>query len=954
MCPGGSGSTPLVIQPVYTNGEVKAVAALALQQQQQQQQQPPQPLQQLQQQTQVTQCRSGASTPVKSKFAGRRVSDLLKERRGYGPQDEIVPFVHDRRPVSQLLKESRQRQAQMLAAGNSHAASSNQSSSWSHDAKKQMSPGLGKRQNNNELLLQALRSRSKSVTGELMQSATPQSQPANSGAVRTVSSTSSSPTDQQLASSIAAALQQHLQEQQQQQQQQQLQQQLQQNGPPVLQRAHSEPAFEGDLQALDGGQLAALLMRLKRDRQQQTAPEATQPLPASDSPEVNVSNLERDAEQDSFKRESASDLADITPSNFDMVASQDVETGTEQQGAELGQGLAEQQPMFGGLDLKDDDDSITQIGPDFFSPPKVQRNAGSSLAGMCFPFISGFQGAVNDTSDLMSHFRTHTTTLGGTAGFGGSRSVGQSPINVYQGSVGSSPTPMPSPASSHRSAASTPMSMLSPQSNQFQLVGSSTDNAFTPIQQTSTASVSMVSPVKPMATVASGPPLVGLASAVNTQTLTTSLQPSDVAGGGSSSLVMSSQASNTWTVPSNPRPTAASVFATLKQKRFLQPAPAASTLATLLSGKPSKRSRTQSSGQGSSKRMRHHSAQSSFNSLRNSGGNTCGLTMGHHPQQQLLQAGPNTLSPSTHLQQHQPQRQSLTAGPVPPQTFNQEPESPFSPEISEIMNGANSNNSIQCALNALNTQSLRSHSVPVQNMFSTCQESQDQEMFQNTLSSLAAERSHTGGTTRDFLQNMPATDELGNLLQDKLQDGGMSPERGIQMGCNVNYNARKNLTELLETRGNSGGATSTGAYSGGYSRGDHMISGASVRTTLPRMALNNDVNTEAGSECFVGKMPAVGAAYPSHSVPTPPSSHNASPDFSSEMAGMMEQGTPYGLNRAAVPGVATSAMDTPNSLDTVAPPEGKENLTESLFAGMYEAATESAPALENTQQMSFW
>lgn len=278
------------------------------------------------------------------------------------------------------------------------------------------------------------------------------------------------------------------------------------------------------------------------------------------------------------------------------------------------------------------------------------------------------------------------------------------------------------------------------------------------------------------------------------------------------------------------------------------------------------------------------------------------------------------------MSQNLPQPVSL---PGPEQTVAinyQEPESPFSPEISDIMS-AGGNSSIQTVYNA-----LRSHSVPVQQMF-TYQDSQDQEMFQNAISGLVTEKD----STQDFLVNLP-NDDLSNLLQEKLNDETISAERGIQMASN-NYNARKNLTELLESK--DGGGSGDG-FTSGYSRGDHMISGASVRMTQ----LNN-------GNCGQ-KMQCATSSYPSHSVPTPPSSHNASPDFSSEMVGMMDQSGSFGLNRGGVAGMATSAIDTPNSLDTVTHQDAKEHMGDTFFTNMYETNNAAQPTLETNQQMAFW
>ena len=195
--------------------------------------------------------------------------------------------------------------------------------------------------------------------------------------------------------------------------------------------------------------------------------------------------------------------------------------------------------------------------------------------------------------------------------------------------------------------------------------------------------------------------------------------------------------------------------------------------------RPVKRGRSGSNA-GVTKRARHHSAQSSFNVERSStpvdgGGRAC--------------VGP---AQSFAIRQQQPVESAA-----------------FSPEIQHIM-GSDGILTSQ-AQAAYNMQ--RSRSVPAHHVVHDGRHGDEGEFSAAAL----PDRSYSRGFVDE-----PSNEEITQLLQDKM-DGMAGTARGLHVPPVHEYGARKNLTELLE-----GGATQQQQV---YSscRGDHMISGASWR-----------------------------------------------------------------------------------------------------------------------------
>ena len=194
--------------------------------------------------------------------------------------------------------------------------------------------------------------------------------------------------------------------------------------------------------------------------------------------------------------------------------------------------------------------------------------------------------------------------------------------------------------------------------------------------------------------------------------------------------------------------------------------------------RPVKRGRCGSNA-GVTKRARHHSAQSSFSVERSStpldsGGRAC--------------VGP---AQNFAIRQQQPVESAA-----------------FSPEIQHIMGSDGILTSqAQAAYNM-----HRSRSVPAHHVVHDGRHGDEGEFS----AAPPPDRSYSRGFDE------PSNEEITHLLQDKM-DGMAGTARGLHAPPVHEYGARKNLTELLE-----GGATQQQQiYSS--CRGDHMISGASWR-----------------------------------------------------------------------------------------------------------------------------
>lgn len=348
----------------------------------------------------------------------------------------------------------------------------------------------------------------------------------------------------------------------------------------------------------------------------------------------------------------------------------------------------------------------------------------------------------------------------------------------------------------HANPATTPLSILSPKTH-HQENGISGCQSFTPISGgVNFESRSFVSPVRPMATmgtvvhergcvsVASDPERAPLKQVV----------ASDLGGNRGFLPYAAATSSTSGAELSQMFPWLSdSVGATVPVMTYPQESPHAMPqtynndghFAPVSSIRPVKRGRCggNTTPAGLTKRARHHSAQSSFNVEASStplegGGRAC--------------VGP---AQNFAIRQCQPVESAA-----------------FSPEILHIM-GSNGllTSQAQAAYNVYRSRSVPAHHVVHDGHHDndgSCQFS----------AAAPPDRSCTGG-----FMDEPSNEEITQLLQDKM-DGMPGTARGLHVPPTHEYGARKNLTELLE-----GGTTHQEQQVYSSCRGDHMISGASWR-----------------------------------------------------------------------------------------------------------------------------
>ena len=190
-------------------------------------------------------------------------------------------------------------------------------------------------------------------------------------------------------------------------------------------------------------------------------------------------------------------------------------------------------------------------------------------------------------------------------------------------------------------------------------------------------------------------------------------------------------------------------------------------------------------------------------------------------------------------------------------------ESPFSPEIQDIMYGGNASSGLPWLQEQ--SQVFRSHSVPVHFMVQ-------------------------GGSTSD---QSPPMDGTIPQVHD-------FPQSFIDTGGDTRSNANQTMETMQQQQQRSQQQLNNHPQQRGLScvgRGDHLISGAPFRPPL-RFALNAELKAR---ELYAQGPVRAG-------VPTPPSSQNTTPDFSHELP-----------HYDVTAGPSSSNMDTPNSLEPMDP-----------------------------------
>lgn len=285
---------------------------------------------------------------------------------------------------------------------------------------------------------------------------------------------------------------------------------------------------------------------------------------------------------------------------------------------------------------------------------------------------------------------------------------------------------------------------------------------------------------------------------------------------------------------------------------------------------------------GLTKRARHHSAQSSFN-----------VDVSNTPTEGSSRINVGAQNFAT--------RRQLPVN-----------SAAFSPEIQHIMDADSTLSTSQHQCQMAGAYSMhRSRSVPAHHMV------HDEEDGSCEFSTTAPP-DRSGSSGLDELSN----EEITQLLQDKME-GLPSMARGLHVPPTQEYAARKNLTELLE-----GGSSQQEQQAYSSCRGDHMISGASWRPATLTCG-------DSAKQRFRRAM-----SYPGEDAAlTPPSSQNPTPvDFASVVTTTDQQQSRPCSRQDGITGgrtfVVATAMHTPSSMDVSG--DGREPLDDPLFSEVYD------------------
>lgn len=504
----------------------------------------------------------------------------------------------------------------------------------------------------------------------------------------------------------------------------------------------------------------------------------------------------------------------------------------------------------------------------------------------------------------------------------GSASVVQQQQQILGGSMPASP--MMSPASNHESlpsANSTPVPSPGPVNLTNKQDLEQPAAAFMPIQTSQQGIPSSFALVRPSFTLAQSPQTqvltsipghlqnqviqLGNSSTYNAVsqgvTLLTTVQgPILQTAAGNVTNVVSSPATGKKPIstPSNP-----TIRAKLAQKlkdtgmRNAAQSNDGDNFVSASSIKPVKRGQKTGQKTNNSKRQRHHSAQSA---LQSSSGTASSAGLAGNFATQLNQGGLLALNQHSSLRQllnsHTTQdiqtnpsmagsehtNGSMSLGPSTP-------ESPFSPEMQDIF-GSNLSSQPTMA-----STSFRSQSVPVSETFYTGSDNQD--LFHNNTAMMLEQRD----SSSDYLD--AGTSDISSLLQDRMHDDHDTVSKADM------FSARRNLTELLDSPAQPGGAMlGSASFSNkslqNYSfmcRGDMMLTSLS----LSEHGLMDGINGHS-------------------SAPTPPASKNPTPDYSHELSGLQVSSSGLGNMQG------TSNLDTPSSLDTLST-HSRESLSDPLL-----------------------
>ena len=226
----------------------------------------------------------------------------------------------------------------------------------------------------------------------------------------------------------------------------------------------------------------------------------------------------------------------------------------------------------------------------------------------------------------------------------------------------------------------------------------------------------------------------------------------------------------------------------------------------------------------------------------------------------------------------------------------------------------------------------RSHSVPASVLTQSMQGYEPSEDSMDSVDQCTAfNMTNQGFPSRGDVNST----DISVLLQDKIQGGGeMVHSRGTHVQSQDGFGARRNLTEMLE----SGRAvTNEGALP--QLQAAELFSFHNNMSYQPEPGNSRDPllpNLGCASNTFSGlqqasKLYRRSRSYSGHIVPTPPSSQNASPDFTNEIQNIIAQNPQddTDLGGTFSQPMPTPDTDTPSSFGSHH--DSRDSLTESLL-----------------------
>ncbi|KAK2163059.1 hypothetical protein LSH36_86g02045 [Paralvinella palmiformis] len=907
-------------------------------------------------------------TPPKNRQSSKTVSTLLKETRGYGPVIDMKGFVNDRRPVSQLLKECRQRRTSgeeanspcivIAPAPTSRSSVPTQPVNITLVANQQVNvgstlmpiPAANQQSQPGNVLL--LNHANISSNEECRIKSNIVSKPVVSAAQSTVRTSQNAPIQFSGSTQMPFAKQ-TLDMVQNRSHCSSLNQAVVTDSIQSLGKVVSVPgAYVGHQ---DGNNNEGLRHN-KSESYNMFQDNVTQTRINSGNvkDEVSVTNIENDALNEYLANELSSDLADITPSLTmeSHSAAEEDQLGSSANISSTDQQLTESEISSFRSQNFTDQEFVMQHNDLFMCYPDSQKAASSGLQAL----PDGQQDEEDQygqrpASEQMvqnpdvysvpaNNPSTRPSTMPPELDITYSNNLQTYLIHNQPSSVSgvdhnstdsfsgyNTPSQM-TPASQSAltrspslcSAPSTPPSMLSPPDR---FSNTEPTNSFMPIQgNMGSLQLDQVSPIRPMvrnmANSESHPSCKYPNSKSGVKDLPRFTNPAASVIFGGSFVPYSTTSGEQTAANLSLQHTKKQQQQTQQQNTNLQQ----DNFLPVSFIRPVKRPMT-TSQQGGQKRVRHRSAQDAkslykaqakskankynmLTSLLRSGSNLC------QPAIQVLCEA--TLQKAQSLQRPNTLPKPLLCEDAGNNIGN--PQSPFSPEVENIMAG-DEQAGVE-GTDALGLNVFRSHSVPAQSLQRVDTETPD------FISQLII-----GQPQPQDVMKINSSIDISSLLQEQITDE--------QNGQGLEFGARRNINDLLQ----DDGASIDNFYSP-TGRGDHMISGASVRTSQQQVnAITNHILAIQRARKL--------ASYPSGGVGTPPPSQNPTPDFSTELSTMGDNGNSFPVGRVT----SSTLIDTPNSLDTLTTQDSQESLKEDLLVGMCVETEDMSSTLTQQHHMEY-